>query len=194
MIGARVMWICLCFFFFVGFFLPPSLSPPSLTSHCNVPPLRSTRFISVASSPEQGNIHTYIHISSFSGVCRRQNIILLPFVYNAVYPSSSSSSSSKKKNGKRKKNLSIYISIDSKQNAFVAQHRLLLLTFYDSFFFTVCLYICLSVCLSVFPHCTSIYKTTLVTNCVRYVEMIHTKRISIEKLRSLLLFFSMYYS
>ncbi len=133
MIGARVMCICLYFSSQVFF---PSLSRSPLTSHCNVPPLRSTRFISVASSSEQGNTHTYRHISSSSRVCRRQNIILLPFVYSAVYPSSSS----KKKNGKEKEY------IDSKQNAFVAQHRLLLLTFYDSFFFTVCLSICLSVC------------------------------------------------
>lgn len=68
MIGARVMCVCLCFFlrrFFSS--LLSRFSP--LTSHCNVPPLRSTRFISVASSPEQGNIHTYIHISSSSCVC-----------------------------------------------------------------------------------------------------------------------------
>jgi hypothetical protein len=44
-------------FFFLGFLL----SLPSLTSHCNVPPLRSTRFISVASSSEQGKTHTYIY-------------------------------------------------------------------------------------------------------------------------------------
>ena len=58
--------VCVCVYIYLR------LSSP-LTSHCNVPPLQSTRFISVAtvSVRDKRDTEIYTHISSFSRLYRR---------------------------------------------------------------------------------------------------------------------------
>ena len=83
----------------------------------NVPPLRSTRFISVASSAEQGKIHPYQQLLScvpkveyHPPAIRLQRgiAIIIIIIIAVVYVDEDA------KNGRERKN------IDSKQNAFVA--------------------------------------------------------------------------
>lgn len=108
--------VCLCFF---PSYLSLSRLSSSLTSHCNVPPLRSTRFISVASSPEQGNIHTYIYISVALlrvcvCVCAEGRISSFCHSFTTRYIHHHHHHHRRRRRTVKRKN------IDSKQNAFVA--------------------------------------------------------------------------